>query len=60
MLPIEDIAKVFALMSALDGVCPLISTALYNALYAETIGVFPGAIYILSAGFSGISFIMVW
>lgn len=58
-LPVEDIAKVFAFMCALEGMCPLLATALYNTLYAGTISVFPGAVYILSASICGVSFILV-
>ncbi|XP_045777870.1 proton-coupled folate transporter-like [Maniola jurtina] len=53
ILPPQDIAKVFALMCAIEGVSPLIAPALYNSLYAYTISTFPGAIYILSSGISG-------
>ncbi|XP_034835655.1 probable peptidoglycan muropeptide transporter SLC46 [Maniola hyperantus] len=53
ILPPQDIAKVFALMCAIEGVSPLISPAIYNSLYAYTISTFPGAIYILSSGISG-------
>ncbi|XP_032519811.2 probable peptidoglycan muropeptide transporter SLC46 [Danaus plexippus] len=52
ILPPEDIAKVFALMCAIEGISPLISPALYNSLYAYTISTFPGAIYMLSTGIS--------
>ncbi|CAH0713274.1 unnamed protein product, partial [Brenthis ino] len=49
ILPPADIAKVFALMCAIEGVSPLISPAMYNSLYAYTISSFPGAIYVLSS-----------
>ncbi|XP_050681466.1 solute carrier family 46 member 3-like [Leptidea sinapis] len=54
ILPPQDIAKVFALMCAIEGVSPLVSPALYNSLYAYTISSFPGAIYILSCGITGL------
>ncbi|CAK1552498.1 unnamed protein product [Leptosia nina] len=54
ILPAQDIAKVFALMCAIEGVAPLISPAMYNSLYAYTISTFPGAIYILCAAITGI------
>ncbi|XP_041984971.1 proton-coupled folate transporter-like [Aricia agestis] len=66
-LPPEDIAKVFALMCAIEGVSPLISPVLYSSLYAYTLSAFPGAIFILSAGittscavFSGIAQYLRW
>ncbi|XP_053614678.1 probable peptidoglycan muropeptide transporter SLC46 isoform X2 [Plodia interpunctella] len=49
ILPVEDIAKVFALMCAIEGIFPLISPALYNSLYNVTITPFPGAIMLLSS-----------
>ncbi|CAH2267017.1 proton-coupled folate transporter-like [Pararge aegeria] len=52
ILPTQDIAKVFALMCAMEGVSPLISPEIYNSLYAYTISTFPGAIYILSSTIS--------
>ncbi|XP_028031101.1 proton-coupled folate transporter-like [Bombyx mandarina] len=50
ILPITDIAKVFALMSAIEGLCPLLSPLLYNSLYECTISTFPAAFYMLSIG----------
>ncbi|RVE43765.1 hypothetical protein evm_011614 [Chilo suppressalis] len=49
ILPIEDIAKAFALMCAIEGICPLISPFIYNSLYRATISVFPGAIFVLAS-----------
>ncbi|XP_075980871.1 putative peptidoglycan muropeptide transporter SLC46 [Anticarsia gemmatalis] len=54
ILPVVDIAKVFALMSAIEGLCPLLAPLLYNSLYWYTISIFPGAIYVLSAGIAAI------
>ncbi|CAG9563936.1 unnamed protein product [Danaus chrysippus] len=59
ILPGEDIAKVFALMCAIEGISPLISPALYNSLYAYTISTFPGAIYMLSTGISSVCVIFL-
>ncbi|KAJ2948403.1 hypothetical protein O0L34_g7641 [Tuta absoluta] len=49
ILPLEDIAKVFALIGAIEGIVPLFSPVIYNGLYNVTLQTFPGAIYILSA-----------
>lgn len=49
ILPVVDIAKVFALMSAIEGLCPLISPFMYNSLYQFTVAAFPGSIYVLSS-----------
>lgn len=54
MLPPDDIAKVFALMCAIEGVAPLVSPAIFSSLYAYTIKSFPGAIYILSSAITGL------
>ncbi|XP_047519575.1 proton-coupled folate transporter-like isoform X1 [Pieris napi] len=54
ILPAQDIAKVFALMCAIEGVAPLISPAVYNSLYAYTISTFPGAFYLLCTAITGI------
>lgn len=59
ILPIEDIAKVFALMSAIEGLCPLIAPVVYNSLYEITLGTFPGAIYLLSAGITGLCVVFI-
>ncbi|KAI5642980.1 major facilitator superfamily domain-containing protein [Phthorimaea operculella] len=49
ILPLEDIAKVFALIGAIEGIAPLFSPVIYNGLYNVTLQTFPGAMYILSA-----------
>ncbi|KAJ8717304.1 hypothetical protein PYW08_005703 [Mythimna loreyi] len=54
ILPVVDIAKVFALMSAIEGVCPLIAPLVYNSLYQITVTVLPGSIYILSSAVTAI------
>ncbi|XP_072942912.1 probable peptidoglycan muropeptide transporter SLC46 [Epargyreus clarus] len=54
ILPVVDIAKVFALMGALEGVSPLISPTLFNSLYFATIKIFPGAIYILCSAITAV------
>ncbi|XP_068620175.1 probable peptidoglycan muropeptide transporter SLC46 [Battus philenor] len=59
MLPADDIAKVFALMCAIEAIVPLISPAIYSSLYAYTIKSFPGAIYILSSAITGLSVILL-
>ncbi|KAL4704399.1 hypothetical protein ACJJTC_005753 [Scirpophaga incertulas] len=59
ILPLEDIAKVFALMCAIDGVCPLLSPVLYNAVYECSITTLPGAVMILSGVFNVASAVMI-
>lgn len=48
IMPVVDIGKVFALISAIEGICPLLAPLMYNSLYRYTVSTFPAAIYILS------------
>ncbi|KAJ2948402.1 hypothetical protein O0L34_g7640 [Tuta absoluta] len=59
ILPMEDIAKVYALIAATEGIVPLLSPVVYNGLYNITLETFPGAIYILSAGIAMVCAAMV-
>ncbi|KAM3963294.1 putative peptidoglycan muropeptide transporter SLC46 [Aphomia sociella] len=49
ILPVEDIAKVFALMCAIEGIFPLIAPPIYNSLYNLTISTYPGAVCLLTS-----------
>ncbi|KAI5642979.1 major facilitator superfamily domain-containing protein [Phthorimaea operculella] len=51
MILMTEIAKVLALMGAIEGLSPLVAPALYNFVYSITIQDFPGAIYIMSLVF---------
>uniref|UniRef100_A0A2A4JNQ2 Major facilitator superfamily (MFS) profile domain-containing protein n=1 Tax=Heliothis virescens TaxID=7102 RepID=A0A2A4JNQ2_HELVI len=59
ILPVVDIAKVFSLMSAIEGLCPLFSPLIFNSLYQFTVAVFPGSIYMLSSGIALISAVCI-
>ncbi|XP_021190515.3 probable peptidoglycan muropeptide transporter SLC46 [Helicoverpa armigera] len=59
ILPVVDIAKVFSLMSAIEGLCPLFSPLLFNSLYQFTVTTFPGSIYMLSSGVALISAVCI-
>ncbi|CAH2042464.1 unnamed protein product, partial [Iphiclides podalirius] len=59
MLPMEDIAKVFALICAIEGISPLISPAIYSSLYTTTIKSFPGAIYLLSSAITALCVVLL-
>ncbi|XP_013162941.1 PREDICTED: proton-coupled folate transporter-like [Papilio xuthus] len=59
MLPPDDIAKVFALMCAIEGVAPLVSPAIFSSLYAYTINSFPGAIYLLSSSITALCVVLL-
>ncbi|XP_032520132.2 probable peptidoglycan muropeptide transporter SLC46 [Danaus plexippus] len=58
-LPTEDIAKVFALLCAVESLAPIIGPVIFNSLYSSTLSVFPGAIYILSTAMNIVSVIML-
>ncbi|OWR42700.1 hypothetical protein KGM_210156 [Danaus plexippus plexippus] len=58
-LPEEDIAKVFALLCAMESVAQIIAPIIFNSLYSSTLSVFPGAIYILSAVMNVICLVML-
>ncbi|XP_031765661.1 proton-coupled folate transporter-like isoform X2 [Galleria mellonella] len=49
ILPVEDIAKVFALMCAIEGIYPLIAPVIFNTLYNVTLTTFPGAVCLLTS-----------
>ncbi|CAG9563935.1 unnamed protein product [Danaus chrysippus] len=58
-LPTEDIAKVFALLCAVESLAPIIGPVIFNSLYSSTLSVFPGAIYVLSTAMNTVSVIML-
>ncbi|KAI8420017.1 hypothetical protein MSG28_008613 [Choristoneura fumiferana] len=58
-LPIEDIAKVFALLCAMESICPIIAPLVYNSLYEYTLDSFPGAFYVLSASINGLCVVLL-
>ncbi|CAH0713273.1 unnamed protein product, partial [Brenthis ino] len=47
-LPLEDISKVFFLVCMVESIGPLVAPVLFNSVYAMTLAIFPGAIYVLS------------
>lgn len=59
IIPMEDIAQVFALGCAIDAILPVFSPLVFNGLYTATISTFPGAIYVMSAGIYFVCFICV-
>ncbi|XP_061720375.1 probable peptidoglycan muropeptide transporter SLC46 [Cydia pomonella] len=59
MVPLEDIAKVFALLCTMESVCPIIAPLIYNTLYNFTIHDFPGAFYLLSACINAVCVVML-
>ncbi|XP_038211163.1 proton-coupled folate transporter-like [Zerene cesonia] len=58
-LPSEDVAKIFALICAFEGFAPLTVPLVYNTLYAMTVAILPGAIYILSMVLVTVTIIML-
>ncbi|XP_034835659.1 probable peptidoglycan muropeptide transporter SLC46 isoform X1 [Maniola hyperantus] len=47
--PIEDIAKIFAFLCAIESIGPMLAPVIFNSLYSVTLATFPGAIYVLSS-----------
>ncbi|XP_041984974.1 proton-coupled folate transporter-like [Aricia agestis] len=59
LLPLEDIAKVFAFMCTVESLAPIITPVVYNSLYSVTVSSFPGSIYLLSAMLATFSAILL-
>ncbi|KAI8420011.1 hypothetical protein MSG28_008609 [Choristoneura fumiferana] len=59
ILPIEDTAKLFALLNVLDACCPILAPIVYNTLYSSTITTFPGAFYMLSASIYSVCIVLL-
>ncbi|CAH2042468.1 unnamed protein product, partial [Iphiclides podalirius] len=58
-LPVEDIAKVFAMMCAIEGLSPLIAPILFNSVYVVTLENFPGTVYFISGGLSVVCVVLL-
>ncbi|XP_042221921.1 proton-coupled folate transporter-like [Homarus americanus] len=50
----DEIGKVSAVLGALDGLMPMVNSALYTAIYHATVSVFPSAHFFLGASASGL------
>ncbi|XP_050681457.1 uncharacterized protein LOC126976873 isoform X2 [Leptidea sinapis] len=59
ILPVQDIAKIFALLCVFEGSAPVLSPLIYNSLYSATVARMPAAIYLLSIGLAGASVVML-
>ncbi|XP_057320094.1 tetracycline resistance protein, class D-like isoform X2 [Microplitis mediator] len=54
--PIDDLGKVFSLVTFMETILPLGSAPLYSLVYSSSISVYPSPVYILT---SGIFFLMI-
>lgn len=45
----DDVGKTFALLSAIEALSNLLGPAIFNGLYAATVSIFPGLIFVLDA-----------
>nr|KAG5712290.1 hypothetical protein BaRGS_023869 [Batillaria attramentaria] len=59
MAPSNSQGALFASMSAIETVCHLASTTMYNTVYMATLDVFSGAVFLLMASFCFINFILI-
>lgn len=59
MLPVEDVGKVFVLLSAAESICPILVPIMFNTLYSSTLTIFPGAIYVLSSALMVIAMVLL-
>ncbi|CAH2089615.1 unnamed protein product [Euphydryas editha] len=59
ILPVEDVGKVFVLLSTSESICPVLFPLIFNPLYSYTLSTFPGAIYALSSGLVFIAMILL-
>ncbi|XP_013137271.1 PREDICTED: proton-coupled folate transporter-like [Papilio polytes] len=57
--PVEDIAKIFALMCALEGLCPIVAPIVYNTIYGLTLTTFPGTFYLMSSGLIAVNVVLL-
>ena len=55
MVEPTEFGKLFTFLSIAQGLTFLISSSGFQEIYAQTISTFPGAMYLVSAGFSGIA-----
>ncbi|XP_068620712.1 probable peptidoglycan muropeptide transporter SLC46 [Battus philenor] len=59
IFPVEDIAKVFALMCAIEGLNPIIAPIICNSIYIATLSSFSGTIYLVSSGLVGVCIVLL-
>ncbi|CAH2267018.1 jg6717 [Pararge aegeria aegeria] len=57
--PMEDIAKIFAFLCAVESIGPMLAPVIFNSLYSVTLATFPGAIYVLSSVMNAACLIML-
>ncbi|XP_059155024.1 proton-coupled folate transporter-like [Physella acuta] len=48
----------FSSIAVVETLCQLVSTTIYNKIYALTVSFMPGAVYLVMAGFSCITFVL--
>nr|XP_027228856.1 proton-coupled folate transporter-like [Penaeus vannamei] len=53
-VPSDEVGKVSAVLGALDGLMPMVNSALYTAVYHATVSVFPAAHFFLGASASAL------
>ena len=52
--------KVFALLGCVEATVPMTGSVIFNFVYADTVATFPGAIFLLAAGFHVAVLFLYW
>ncbi|GBP07952.1 Solute carrier family 46 member 3 [Eumeta japonica] len=60
IIPGDDMAKIFSLLGVMTGFLPVVAPLIFNSLYAVTIDVFPGGIYLFCASINTVALGMLW
>ena len=55
MVEPTEFGKVFTLLSMAQGLTSLVTSSGFQEIYAKTISIYPGAMYLVSAGLSSIA-----
>ncbi|KAJ6642007.1 hypothetical protein Bhyg_06953 [Pseudolycoriella hygida] len=55
----NEVGKIYSLTTSLESISPLGSAPLYSYVYSNTLGTFPGAFNVISAGLYSINCILL-
>lgn len=60
VLSVRPSGKVSAVLGALDGMMPMVNSALYTAVYHASVSTFPAAHFFLGASASALMIVFFW